>query len=305
MGYILGNNPRTSSYVIGFGANSPKNPHHRTAHGAWYNDIDDPVDSQHLLYGALVGGPDAADRYADTRTDYVKNEVACDYNAGLFGAALKMYSLFGGSLLSNFPSAYFPPESERLPEYFVRAKINSQSATSYQIVTQTANRSAWPATIRDRLSIRYFFDISEAVNAGYSISDVSVAAGTNEGGVLSGPYPFTGNVYYLKVDFSGTAIYPAGRSECEKQFTFTITGPEGAWDPSNDYSFEGLTGSPFTYEPTDYTGMTLKIPIYDNGSLLNGIEPVLSGTPGPTPEVTPLPDQTPAPTATPKKGKGP
>jgi len=29
--YILGDNPRKGSYVVGFGENSPKHPHHRTA----------------------------------------------------------------------------------------------------------------------------------------------------------------------------------------------------------------------------------------------------------------------------------
>merc|ERR1711971_421338 len=35
-----------------------------------------------VLKGALVGGPDQGDNYADSRGDYVKNEVTCDYNAG-------------------------------------------------------------------------------------------------------------------------------------------------------------------------------------------------------------------------------
>nr|KAG5688840.1 hypothetical protein BaRGS_004517 [Batillaria attramentaria] len=36
----------------------------------------------HTLYGALVGGPDQGDGYKDQRSNYVSNEVACDYNAG-------------------------------------------------------------------------------------------------------------------------------------------------------------------------------------------------------------------------------
>ena len=40
----------------------------------------------HTLYGALVGGPNKNDQYTDLRTDYVSNEVACDYNAGFQGA---------------------------------------------------------------------------------------------------------------------------------------------------------------------------------------------------------------------------
>ena len=36
----------------------------------------------HTLCGALVGGPDQSDGYKDERSNYVMNEVACDYNAG-------------------------------------------------------------------------------------------------------------------------------------------------------------------------------------------------------------------------------
>lgn len=36
-----------------------------------------------VLYGALVGGPDQNDKYNDDRDDTLRNEVACDYNAGL------------------------------------------------------------------------------------------------------------------------------------------------------------------------------------------------------------------------------
>jgi hypothetical protein len=38
------------------------------------------------LYGALVGGPDKSDKYTDSRTNYVQNEVTIDYNAGFTGA---------------------------------------------------------------------------------------------------------------------------------------------------------------------------------------------------------------------------
>jgi hypothetical protein len=42
--------------------------------------------SPHQLNGAMVGGPGQNDDYRDDRNDYVKNEVACDYNAGFQGA---------------------------------------------------------------------------------------------------------------------------------------------------------------------------------------------------------------------------
>ena len=40
----------------------------------------------HILTGAMVGGPDKTDAYSDKRDDYVHNEVAMDYNAGLQSA---------------------------------------------------------------------------------------------------------------------------------------------------------------------------------------------------------------------------
>lgn len=273
--YILGDNPRNSSYVIGYGNNPPINPHHRTAHGAWYNDINAPADNQHILFGALVGGPSSAnDQYEDDRTDYVMNEVACDYNAGLFAAVTRLYQEFGGSVITDFPENYFIPEEERRPEYFVRAIVNSESGTSYQLITQTSNRSAWPATVKENMSFRYFFDISEAVELGYTIENINVSVGNNEGGALNGPYLWEGNIYYLEIDFTGEVIYPGGRTECEREFGFTLSGPsDAAWNSSNDWSFQGLTSGSFTFEPVDYTGMTDYIPVYDQGVLLSGQEP--------------------------------
>jgi hypothetical protein len=103
--YILGENPHQRSYVVGFGNNPPKNPHHRAAHGSTTNNINLPVDNRHTLFGALVGGPSAADdnAYADDRTDYISNEVALDYNAAFTGALARMTLEFGGEPLENFP----------------------------------------------------------------------------------------------------------------------------------------------------------------------------------------------------------
>lgn len=56
-------------------------------------DIDSPEENPHLLYGALTGGPDQEDVYEDVRTDYVKNEVALDYNAGFQSALAGKYVL--------------------------------------------------------------------------------------------------------------------------------------------------------------------------------------------------------------------
>jgi endoglucanase len=101
IGYMLGNNPQQRSFVCGYGNNYPINPHHRGAHGSTTNDINNPVNNLHILYGALVGGPDQSDVYVDDRLDYIKNEVATDYNAGFTGAVAALAALSGAA---NSPS---------------------------------------------------------------------------------------------------------------------------------------------------------------------------------------------------------
>ena len=100
--YILGDNPNNFSYMVGFGDNFPKNPHHRAASGT--TNIGDSNDNLYTLYGALVGGPASPDDndYVDDRTDYIRNEVALDYNAGFTGALARMYEEFGGEPLAGF-----------------------------------------------------------------------------------------------------------------------------------------------------------------------------------------------------------
>ncbi|NJL35834.1 MAG: hypothetical protein HC899_03065 [Leptolyngbyaceae cyanobacterium SM1_4_3] len=99
--YILGVNPNNISYLVGFGEKYPQNPHHRGASGT--STKDNPDNNRHVLYGALVGGPSKLDdaSYIDSRTDYITNEVALDYNAALTGALARMYSNFGGNPLSD------------------------------------------------------------------------------------------------------------------------------------------------------------------------------------------------------------
>jgi endoglucanase len=91
LNYIAGQNSYSRSFVIGVGVNPPQNPHHRNS---------DTLDI--LLTGALVAGPTqraftqgqgmnalviTQPGYEDVTEDYVGNEVALDYNAGLVGLA--------------------------------------------------------------------------------------------------------------------------------------------------------------------------------------------------------------------------
>ncbi|MDB9527258.1 glycoside hydrolase family 9 protein [Oscillatoria sp. CS-180] len=97
--YLLGDNPRNASYVVGFGENPPQQPHHRAAG----SDLNSSNPNEHILYGALVGGPDQPNDFAydDSRDNYITNEVALDYNAGFTGALARRVDDFSGDPLSN------------------------------------------------------------------------------------------------------------------------------------------------------------------------------------------------------------
>ena len=101
MNFLLGENPSNTCFVAGYASNSAKNAHHRAASGwANYDEMNNATayhpTNGHILTGALVGGPTDASGggYTDSLTDYVANEVAIDYNAGLVGAAAGLYSIY-------------------------------------------------------------------------------------------------------------------------------------------------------------------------------------------------------------------
>src|SRR5690554_4096469 len=292
--YALGDNPRNSSYVVGFGFNPPQRPHHRTSHGSWADSMNVPPYHRHVLYGALVGGPNSNDAYTDDISDYVCNEVACDYNAGFVGALAKMYNMYGGNILPNFP----PPET-RDDEYFVEAGVNSSGNNYTEIRAYLNNRSGWPARVADRLSFKYFMDLSEIFAAGYTLDDLTLTTNYNEGAVISGilPYDTTNHIYYVILDYTGTKIYPGGQSAHRKEVQFRISLPAGThvWNPDNDWSYQSLSSG--TLVKTPY------IPVYDDGVYLWGEEPEGGVPPTPTPtspDPTPTPTWTPTPTSEPE-----
>ncbi|GIL48171.1 hypothetical protein Vafri_4861 [Volvox africanus] len=95
--YLLGGNSHRQSFVVGYAPttyhSSPTRPVHKSSSCDrdyqvtcdWYA-MSAPGPNPNVLYGALVGGPDQTDGYQDSRSDYEKNEVSLDYNAGFTGA---------------------------------------------------------------------------------------------------------------------------------------------------------------------------------------------------------------------------
>lgn len=96
---LLGANSRHQrSFVVGYGVNPPVRPHHRSSSCPFpptdcSGGLNNAGPNPHTLYGALVGGPSQNGDYEDRRDDYIHNEVACDYNAGMTGALAGLVEL--------------------------------------------------------------------------------------------------------------------------------------------------------------------------------------------------------------------
>ncbi|MCS3797364.1 glycoside hydrolase family 9 protein [Niastella sp. OAS944] len=269
MNYALGNNPRNSSYVCGYGVNPPTKPHHRTAHGCWSNNLTGPpTETRHTLYGALVGGPGSNDAYTDDRGNYVNNEVATDYNAAFSGLLAALVSDYGGTPLAGFPVAETPSK-----EYIIEARLNGSGNTYTEWSVWVHNHTAWPARIAGKHVFRLFIDITEGLAAGYT--PASYVVSSNNADVTFTQlqaWDAARNIYYAEVTFnSGIKIWPGGQGESRRESQIRIRLPyeanASAWNPANDWSSQGVDG-------------TLKevttIPLYVDNVLVYGSTP----TPG-------------------------
>ena len=273
--YTLGDNPRKSSYVCGFGENSPKNPHHRTAHASWKNAEAYPEISRHTLYGALVGGPNQDGSYEDDRGNYINNEVATDYNAGFTAMLCKMVSKYGGKSDPSFP----PKEAHDGPELYVVAEGKTSSASGMTVSLKLTNHTAWPARVVDNVSFRYYMDLSEIKAAGKDPESITIRCDRNQStmyadkGVkpaeVSGPIHYSGDIYYVEVTFpDGRAAVPVseGMHQCEILLALVFPDYGSGWDATNDFSNKDILDGKDAV-------MTPYVPVYVNGKLYYGNEP--------------------------------
>lgn len=267
MDYAFGNNDLGLCYVVGMGDKNPVNIHHRGASGihddhwnALGTDMDEggkwQTEYAHVLYGALEGGPNQDGSFKDDNGSYTNTEVAIDYNAGFTACLCAMIDDYGGEKLSSFPVA----ETPKWAEWEMGATINGQGNAYTEVKVYAMNHTAWPARVAKNVSFNYYFNVSELLDAGLSVDDITLKIGSQqyqEGeqgyATISGPYKYdgdpSGNTYYAKIQFEdGRAIMPTGQSEHRDEVQFRVSIPdaidgqstEGAWDPTNDYSYEKL-----------------------------------------------------------------
>ena len=283
--FVLGDNPDNRSYVVGYGENSPKNAHHRTAHGSWKNDLAIPDANRHTLYGALVGGPNEDGSYEDDRGNFINNEVATDYNAGFTAILCKMLDKYGGTSDPSFP----PVEPHDGPEFYVETLTKGADSSGMTLSFKVTNHSAWPARVQDNISFRYYMDLSELISAGHSPSDLVIrcdrdqsamyAANGIKSSEISKPVQYDGNIYYVEVNLpDGRAVLPIseGMQQCEILIAFVMPNYGSGWNAENDPSNKELLGGGSTTTGPDGSAkgiITPYVPVYVNGELYYGYEP--------------------------------
>ncbi|XP_057966769.1 endoglucanase 6 [Malania oleifera] len=170
--YILGDNPRGTSYMVGYGSNYPQQVHHRassivsikvdssfvTCRGGYATWFSRKASDPNLLTGAIVGGPDGYDNFADQRDNYEQTEPATYNNAPLLGILARLSSGRGGfnqvlPVAPQQPKTTPPPTtpvSSSSPveiEQKVTASWNAKGKTYHRYSTIVTNKST--QTLKD------------------------------------------------------------------------------------------------------------------------------------------------------------
>ena len=291
MEYILGDNPMGYAYEVGYENSYATFPHHRAAHCSPTQAMDNPETYQvHTLYGALVGGPDAKDYHHDETKDYIYNEVTDDYNAAFTGALAGLYHYYGAEgkeladknyIIEDFNMSENKPgaKDDSLGIYVTAGKAQETDA-GLQVKLVIHNETTNPPKFESDMRVRYYFNISEQLEAGEDISFIetridydqekSFTDGKNEAHI-SEPVKYDDNgTYYIEIswincDFYGSRVYQFGLLNKMNPETF-----DTVQDSTNDYSYSDLISFE---DDNDAAALTDKVTAYVDGELIWGVEP--------------------------------
>ncbi|CAA2956950.1 endoglucanase 5 [Olea europaea subsp. europaea] len=144
--YILGKNPRSLSYLVGYGQNYPIHVHHRGSSIAsksvlhsvvgcvegfesWYKRVEA---NPNVLHGALVGGPTDKDEFFDDRSNYEQTEPTTSGTAPLVGLFCKLQVVSGKSgYHQGSPKPYNKPPQGSSPKYTPAPKPLSETPVEF------------------------------------------------------------------------------------------------------------------------------------------------------------------------------
>ncbi|MBR1529108.1 MAG: glycoside hydrolase family 9 protein [Oscillospiraceae bacterium] len=285
MEYLLGDNPISRCYVVGYSENSAKYPHHRAASGLTM--AEDTAEHKHVLWGALVGGPTSEDKHNDVTADWVDNEVTIDYNAAFVGAAAGLYARYGTPDMKpeeNFP----PPEKEDDSALFSGNDFwvsgycsDSPEDTGAGVTKLTLFVNTDSLEAHTDISVRYYFSIKEFENhtdipSSFVLQKTYDQVQTEVSGkeaVLSKPIHYKDDIYYIEISWPDYAI-----ANSNKKYQFILGMYYGDnWDSSNDWSRQGIRDDIEDYDNivggVELAEKCPNICVYADGVLVGGTEP--------------------------------
>ncbi|KAF7722964.1 hypothetical protein EC973_002475 [Apophysomyces ossiformis] len=121
--YIFGENPIHQNYVVGESPNSPKYPHHAGASGVTgLQEMRQSALPAHVLYGAVVGGPNKNDSFSDRMDNWKENEVALDYN-GPYQNVIAHQIMYTTPDTVNVPSRTEIPDRKQFPKWGIALSV--------------------------------------------------------------------------------------------------------------------------------------------------------------------------------------
>ncbi|KAG5554094.1 hypothetical protein RHGRI_011835 [Rhododendron griersonianum] len=145
--YMLGKNPKSVSYVVGYGQTYPVHVHHRGAsiasvsvlhssvgclqgYDTWYRR---PKANPNVIHGALVGGPTKNDNFSDDRTNFEQTEPTISASAPLVGLLSKLQSVTAGNSGPHPKVAPAPSPKSDIPVEFLHSITDTWTVgrTSY------------------------------------------------------------------------------------------------------------------------------------------------------------------------------
>jgi hypothetical protein len=256
--YALGANPYGRSYLIGYGNDPFDNPHHRGAYGGWAGfehliagKPEYRPRCRHILYGALVGGPDNQDVFTGKRTpsgDYVfghptepgktvtkpkagykfdpadkplqliedpqYNEVAIDYNAA-FTVNLAFLQGKGLGRGGPLPDDRFPPKIER-NESDDLLTTDREFFASGRLVKDGPDGCEVELTVWNRS--RWPARVTEQLAVRLALPAKALAAAPALVGNAKAKSAVDAAAGVLEVSFPGVAVFPGQRYQREDDF---------------------------------------------------------------------------------------
>jgi hypothetical protein len=294
--YILGHNDLGLSYIMGYTNSYPLQPHHAAGHASIYGLPGKPTENRHIIWGALVNGPNGDGTHVDDRNDFGSNEVTIDYNGALVAALAAHVSRRAPD---ECPLKVFPPLEPPIDEFYAMANLNTAlGGCRSQVNIRTMNETIHPPRYDETLTVRFWLDVSEVVAAGLDpataitgrvVRDTGLNASPPEPVGVKGPIACEQekDTYYFEFDYTGDKFWgliPAIGGPRDLLLDYGLEyGASCPWDASNDWSMQSLE-----LGGTEEVVKTPNITVYSRGELIWGNEPPCNGVQKKTPPPPPI-----------------